>query len=83
MSGYSQMVDLIRGAKRIMGLHVKSGGCSYCGDDGQGRGHSKRASSRSAGGGFIMGSAFPLATDKVENIRALTDFTREYGVYKR
>lgn len=35
------------------------------------------------GGGFVMGSAFPLATDRIENLRALTDFTREYGVYKQ
>ncbi len=35
------------------------------------------------GGGFIMGSAFPLVTAKDENMRALTDFTREYGIYKK
>ena len=33
------------------------------------------------GGGFIMGVQLPLLTDKVENVKALVDFTQEYGVY--
>lgn len=32
-------------------------------------------------GGFIMSSAAVLEEAKVENVRALVDFTREYGVY--
>lgn len=34
------------------------------------------------GGGFIMGVQLPLLTDKVENVRTLVDFTKEYGLYK-
>ena len=33
------------------------------------------------GGGFIMGVQLPLLTDKVENVKDLVDFTKEYGVY--
>jgi hypothetical protein len=34
------------------------------------------------GGGFLMDPAIPLITAKVENVRALSEFTQEYGVYK-
>lgn len=34
------------------------------------------------GGGFMMGVELPLLTAKVENIKAMTDFVMEYGVYK-
>jgi uroporphyrinogen-III decarboxylase len=34
------------------------------------------------GGGFMMDPAIPLITAKVENVKALTEFTQEYGVYK-
>ena len=34
------------------------------------------------GGGFMMDPAIPLITAKVENVRALTEFTIEYGVYR-
>jgi len=33
-------------------------------------------------GGFIMGVALPLITAKPENVKALVEFTKEYGVYK-
>jgi len=33
------------------------------------------------GGGFMMDPAIPLITAKVENVRALSEFTQEYGVY--
>ena len=33
------------------------------------------------GGGFIMGVQLPLLTDKVENVKALVNFTQEYGLY--
>jgi hypothetical protein len=33
-------------------------------------------------GGFIMATAVPVITDKPENIKAVAEFTREYGVYK-
>lgn len=33
------------------------------------------------GGGFIMGVAHSLLTSKYENVKALVDFTKEYGVY--
>ena len=33
------------------------------------------------GGGFIMGVAHSLLTAKYENVKALVDFTKEYGVY--
>jgi hypothetical protein len=33
-------------------------------------------------GGYIMDSSAIIQNDaKVENVRAMTDFTREYGVY--
>ena len=32
-------------------------------------------------GGFIMGSELPLITAKPENVKAMVDFTKEYGVY--
>jgi hypothetical protein len=35
------------------------------------------------GGGFIMGAECPLITAKVENVKAMTEFTQEYGVYKK
>ena len=34
------------------------------------------------GGGFIMGTAHSLLTAKFENVKALVDYTKEYGVYK-
>ena len=34
------------------------------------------------GGGFIMGVAHSLLTAKHENVKALVDFTKEYGVYE-
>jgi len=34
------------------------------------------------GGGFIMDVEVPLITAKVENVKAMTEFTQEYGVYK-
>ncbi len=34
------------------------------------------------GGGFIMDTATGVDDAKIENLRALFDFTREYGVYK-
>jgi len=34
------------------------------------------------GGGFIMGSELPLITARPENVQAMVDFTKEYGVYK-
>jgi len=35
-------------------------------------------------GGYIMDASAIIQNDaKIENIRALTDFTREYGVYSR
>jgi hypothetical protein len=36
---------------------------------------------RGKGGGFIMDSATGLDDAKPENIRALFDITREYGIY--
>jgi uroporphyrinogen-III decarboxylase len=33
-------------------------------------------------GGFIMATAVPIITAKPENVRAVAEFTREYGVYK-
>jgi len=33
-------------------------------------------------GGFIMGSSVSLLSAKYENIKALVDFTREYGAYR-
>jgi uroporphyrinogen-III decarboxylase len=33
-------------------------------------------------GGFIMGSSVSLLSAKYENIKALVEFTREYGVYR-
>ena len=33
-------------------------------------------------GGFIMSSSCPLDEAKIENVKAMADFTREYGVYK-
>ena len=32
-------------------------------------------------GGFIMSSAANLDDAKLDNVKALVDFTREYGVY--
>ncbi len=34
------------------------------------------------GGGFIMGSELPLLMAKLENVKAMEDFTKEYGVYR-
>jgi hypothetical protein len=34
------------------------------------------------GGGFIMDAEAPMADAKPENVRAMTDFTRQYGVYR-
>lgn len=34
------------------------------------------------GGGFIMGVAHSLLTAKYENVKALVDFTKEYGIYE-
>jgi uroporphyrinogen-III decarboxylase len=34
------------------------------------------------GGGFMMGSELPLLTARTENVQAMIDFTKEYGVYK-
>jgi len=34
------------------------------------------------GGGFIMGSELPLLTARTENVKAMIDFTKEYGIYK-
>jgi uroporphyrinogen-III decarboxylase len=34
------------------------------------------------GGGFIMGVAHSLLSAKYENVKALVDFTKEYGVYR-
>jgi len=34
------------------------------------------------GGGFIMDAELPLVTAKPENVKALVEFTQEYGVYK-
>jgi uroporphyrinogen-III decarboxylase len=34
------------------------------------------------GGGFIMGIAHSLLTAKYENVKALVDFTKEYGIYE-
>lgn len=34
------------------------------------------------GGGFRMGTALPLLTAKIENVKAMVEFTKEYGVYK-
>jgi len=36
----------------------------------------------SSGGGFIMGKELPLLTAKLENVKAMEDFTREYGMYR-
>jgi uroporphyrinogen-III decarboxylase len=33
------------------------------------------------GGGFIMDTATGVDDAKIENVRAMFDFTREYGVY--
>jgi len=33
-------------------------------------------------GGFILDAELPLITAKPENVRAMVEFTREYGVYK-
>jgi len=33
------------------------------------------------GGGFIMNPEVPLIDEKPENVKAMTDFTKEYGVY--
>lgn len=33
------------------------------------------------GGGFILDAELPLITAKPENVRAMVEFTREYGVY--
>lgn len=36
-----------------------------------------------AGGGFMMGAELPIITAKPENVKAMTEFTKEYGVYKK
>ena len=35
------------------------------------------------GGGFIMGAAHSLLTARFDNVKALVDFTKEYGVYQQ
>lgn len=34
------------------------------------------------GGGFIMDGEVPLISAKPENVRAMVEFTQEYGVYR-
>jgi uroporphyrinogen-III decarboxylase len=34
------------------------------------------------GGGFIMDAAAPLSDARPENVQAMFDFTKEYGVYR-
>ena len=34
------------------------------------------------GGGFVMGAGGALDEAKPENMRAMVDFTKEYGVYR-
>ncbi len=34
------------------------------------------------GGGFIMNPEIPLIDEKPENVKAMTDFTKEYGIYR-
>ena len=34
------------------------------------------------GGGYIMDAGVGLDDARIENIRAMIDFTKEYGIYK-